>query len=293
MSMKLEKGNFQMKIIKTIEEMKIYSEEQRQSGKVIGFVPTMGYLHEGHISLLERSKKECDITILSIFVNPTQFAPNEDLNKYPRDLERDTELAILTGVNAVFLPEVKEMYPENYSTYVNVEGLTEGLCAKSRPTHFKGVATVVTKLFNITKARKAYFGQKDAQQLLVIKRMVEDLNMDVEIITCKIIREKDGIAKSSRNMYLSMDQRKEAVVLSKSLDEAKRMIEQGERNANIIKKKIQEMMQESKEADVDYIEIVDANSLKAIEEINGKVLIALAVKFGSTRLIDNVIVEVM
>ena len=150
MSMKLEKGNFQMKIIKTIEEMKIYSEEQRQNGKVIGFVPTMGYLHEGHISLLERSKKECDITILSIFVNPTQFAPNEDLNKYPRDLERDTELAILTGVNAVFLPEVKEMYPENYSTYVNVEGLTEGLCAKSRPTHFKGVATVVTKLFNIT-----------------------------------------------------------------------------------------------------------------------------------------------
>ena len=149
MSMKLEKGNFQMKIIKTIEEMKIYSEEQRQNGKVIGFVPTMGYLHEGHISLLERSKKECDITILSIFVNPTQFAPNEDLNKYPRDLERDTELAILTGVNAVFLPEVKEMYPENYSTYVNVEGLTEGLCAKSRPTHFKGVATVVTKLFNI------------------------------------------------------------------------------------------------------------------------------------------------
>ena len=282
-----------MKIIKTIEEMKIYSEEQRQNGKVIGFVPTMGYLHEGHISLLERSKKECDITILSIFVNPTQFAPNEDLNKYPRDLERDTELAILTGVNAVFLPEVKEMYPENYSTYVNVEGLTEGLCAKSRPTHFKGVATVVTKLFNITKARKAYFGQKDAQQLLVIKRMVEDLNMDVEIITCEIIREKDGIAKSSRNMYLSMDQRKEAVVLSKSLDEAKRMIEQGERNANIIKKKIQEMMQESKEADVDYIEIVDANNLKAIEEINGKVLIALAVKFGSTRLIDNVIVEVM
>lgn len=281
-----------MRVIEKISDMKAAVKSQKESGKSIGFVPTMGYLHDGHMSLVRASKMENDFTVMSIFVNPTQFGPNEDYDKYPRDMNRDVRLAEEAGVDIVFAPTVQEMYPDGYKTYVNVEGLTETLCGKSRPGHFRGVTTVVCKLFNIIQPDKAYFGQKDAQQVAVVKKMVKDLNMNLEIIMCPIVREPDGLAMSSRNVYLKPEERKAAVILSRSLFEAEDMIKNGERDkAKIIRHITRKIMSENL-AEIDYVQVVDAENLQEIESINGKVLIAIAARFGGTRLIDNTIVEV-
>ncbi|HOM02811.1 MAG TPA: pantoate--beta-alanine ligase [Acetivibrio sp.] len=281
-----------MRVIETISDLKAIVRTQKSIGRTIGFVPTMGYLHEGHLSLVNMSVHNHDYTIMSIFVNPTQFGPNEDFDRYPRDMERDLRLAEAAGVDVVFAPSVKEMYPDGFKTYVNVEGITEVLCGKSRPGHFRGVTTIVTKLFNIVEPHRAYFGQKDAQQVAVIKKMVKDLNMNVEIITCPIVREEDGLAMSSRNVYLSDEDRKSALILSKSLMESEELIKNGETSGDKIKKYIIDRIQTEKNAQIDYVEVVNADTLESIDEIKGKVLIALAVRFGSTRLIDNIIVEV-
>ncbi|MCX7920684.1 MAG: pantoate--beta-alanine ligase [Clostridia bacterium] len=281
-----------MRVVETINDIRAIVKSQRAAGKSIGFVPTMGCLHEGHISLARESIRENDFTIMSIFVNPTQFGVNEDFDKYPRRLEEDSRMAEEVGVDVIFAPSVKEMYPGSYKTFVNVEGITEVLCGKSRPGHFRGVTTVVSKLFNIVQPDKAYFGQKDAQQVLVIKKMVKDLDMNIDIITCPIVREHDGLAMSSRNVYLSGEERKAALVLSKSLFEAEKMILNGERDCKKILNYINEKIAAENRAQVDYISMVDVESLEEISEIQRNVLIALAVKIGGTRLIDNVIVEV-
>jgi pantoate--beta-alanine ligase len=281
-----------VKVITKISEVKRIILSQKKAGKTIGFVPTMGYLHEGHISLVKASKLENDFTVMSIFVNPTQFGVNEDFSKYPKDLERDSRLAENNGVDIIFAPTSEEMYPDGYKTFVDVEAITEILCGKSRKGHFKGVTTVVNKLFNIIEPDKAYFGQKDAQQVLVIKKMVKDLNMNLEIVTCPLIREADGLALSSRNVYLSLDERKSALVLSKSLVEAENIIKNGERNKDKIITFIKNKINSEKSASIDYVEIVNADNLEDVGEITDRVLIALAVRFGSTRLIDNVIVGV-
>ncbi|NSW89991.1 MAG: pantoate--beta-alanine ligase [Firmicutes bacterium] len=281
-----------MKIIKSIKEMKDIIKQEKTFGKTIGLVPTMGFLHEGHLSLIRTSSSKDDIIIVSIFVNPTQFGPNEDYDKYPRDLKRDVSLAEDAGADLIFAPDVEEMYPQGYKTYVNVENITEVLCGKSRPGHFRGVTTVVAKLFNIIQPDRAYFGLKDAQQYIVIKKMVEDLNMNLEVVPCPIVREADGLAMSSRNIYLSIEERKAALILSKSLFEAEDMVKSGERNAEKILERIYSIISSEKLANIDYIEAVNADTLEKISEIKGKVLIALAVKIGNTRLIDNIIVEV-
>jgi len=281
-----------MEIVKTIKEVREIVLQQQKNGRTVGLVPTMGYLHKGHLSLVETAKRNNDFIVMSIFVNPTQFGKNEDYDKYPRDLERDAQLAESAGVDVIFAPEVGEMYPEDYKTYVNVEGITEILCGKSRPGHFRGVTTIVSKLFNIVKPQRAYFGQKDAQQAAVIKKMVKDLNFDIEIVTCPIVREEDGLAMSSRNVYLDEQQRKSALVLSKALFEAQRQVVEGERSKQKILDNILKMLHTEKSAEIDYVEIVNADTLEEIEEIKGKVLIALAVRFGTTRLIDNIVLEV-
>jgi pantoate--beta-alanine ligase len=281
-----------MKVIEKIKDMKKISKDLIMDGKSIGFVPTMGYLHEGHLSLVRRARKENDIVVVSIFVNPTQFGPNEDFDKYPRDTERDLRLLEAENVDFAFIPSVEEMYPEGYATYVIVERLTEVLCGKSRPGHFRGVATVVTKLFNIVKPTRAYFGQKDAQQFRVLKRMVEDLNMDVEMIEAPIVRESDGLAMSSRNVYLSPEERKQAVALFEALNLAKETIEKGERDVEKIKQIMREWLSKYDKVIIDYIEIVDEKNLTPLSKIEGKVLIAIAAFVGKARLIDNIIVEV-
>lgn len=276
-----------MKVINNINELRDLVREWKKEGLTIGFVPTMGYLHEGHEILIKRASKENDKSIVSIFVNPTQFAPNEDLESYPRDLEKDKELCNRNNVDIIFNPTPEEMYCDDFVTFVNMNGLTEGLCGKSRPTHFRGVCTVVTKLFNIVKADRAYFGEKDAQQLAVIKRLVRDLNIDIEIIGCPIVREEDGLAKSSRNVYLSKDERAAAIVLNRALKEAHRLINNGERNSCIIKKFIEDIISNEELAKVDYVEVVDALNLKKVDIIERDTLIAIAVYIGKTRLIDN------
>jgi pantoate--beta-alanine ligase len=281
-----------MQIIRSIAEMQQVSDELRREGKTIGFVPTMGYLHEGHLSLLRRARELSDKTVLSIFVNPTQFAPNEDLDRYPRDFERDEALARAEGCDILFYPSVEEMYPQPYRTYVTVEEITRVLCGRSRPTHFRGVTTVVSKLFHIVKPHLAVFGQKDAQQAIVIKQMVRDLNFDVEIVVGPIVREPDGLALSSRNVYLSPEERKQAPLLYQSLMKAKEHIENGERDAGQVRKAIESVLQKAPLARVDYIEIVDTRDLKPLNPLQGEVLIALAVFFGRTRLIDNVMVQI-
>jgi pantoate--beta-alanine ligase len=281
-----------MLIIKTIKEIKNIINDNKKQGKTIGFVPTMGFLHEGHLSLIRTAKKENDLVIVSIFVNPTQFGVGEDFEAYPRDLESDAKHSEPAGADVIFCPSVSEMYPESYQTYVEVTEITNNLCGKSRPTHFRGVTTVVNKLFNIVEPHKAYFGQKDAQQVAVIQKMVKDLNMNVEVIPCPIVREADGLAMSSRNTYLNAEQRIAALVLSKSLFKAKDMISKGCINAVEIKETMTEMINKEPLAAIDYIEIVDALSLSDITTIKGTVLIALAVKMGRTRLIDNIVVEV-
>jgi len=281
-----------MRVIERINDLKAIIRSQKLSGKTIGLVPTMGYLHEGHLSLVKASKDDNDFTIMSIFVNPTQFGPQEDFEKYPRDMQRDTKLAESAGVDVIFAPSVFEMYPDGYKTYVDVEKITEVLCGKSRPGHFKGVTTVVCKLFNIVQPDKAYFGQKDAQQVIVINKMVRDLNMGIEIVTCPILREQDGLAMSSRNTYLSSGERNSSVILSKSLFEADQMIKDGERKAENIINHITSRISSEESAQIDYVQILDFNNLESIDNLIGKVLIALAVKFGRTRLIDNIVVEV-
>ncbi|WP_427339374.1 pantoate--beta-alanine ligase [Caloranaerobacter sp. DY30410] len=281
-----------MNIIKSIEEMKNIISDEKAKGKSIGFVPTMGYLHDGHLSLMKRARKENDVVVVSIFVNPKQFGQGEDYEVYPRDIERDSKLAESVGVDYIFAPEVEEMYPEGYNTYVEVLGVTDKLCGASRPGHFRGVTTVVMKLFNIVTPDRAYFGQKDAQQVYVIKQMVRDLNMDVNIISCPIVREHDGLAMSSRNTYLSEEERRQALVLSKSLFWAKDMINKGERDAKTLIEGIKSMINEMPLADIDYVEIIDYDTFREVDKLKGNILIALAVRIGKTRLIDNILVEV-
>ncbi|ADQ45604.1 pantoate/beta-alanine ligase [Caldicellulosiruptor kronotskyensis 2002] len=280
-----------MFVVKKIQEMKDIIKKLKKEGKSIGFVPTMGYLHEGHLSLVRLSKQQNDITIMSIFVNPIQFGPNEDYDRYPRDFERDKSLAEKEGVDYIFYPSVEEMYPEDFKTVVSVKKITEIMCGKSRPGHFDGVATVVLKLFNIVNPDRAYFGQKDAQQLAVIKQMVKDLNLDVEIVPCPIVREQDGLAMSSRNVYLSEEERKSATVLYRALNLAKEMIEKGQKDVSSIKRAMEEMILKEKYTKIDYIEFVNNDTFEIISKVEGKVLIALAVFVGKARLIDNIVVE--
>ncbi len=280
-----------------IKEISVLRSEikKRNDGKDIkvGFVPTMGYLHSGHISLIEAAKKENDLVVVSIFVNPTQFAVGEDLESYPKDIEKDYKASIEAGADIVFNPEASEMYGSDDSTFVIVEGdITKQLCGKSRPTHFKGVTTVVAKLFNIVNPTNAYFGQKDAQQVAVIEKMVRDLNFDVNIVTCELVREEDGLALSSRNFYLTDEQRTEALILSKSLLKVKEMFLNGERNVERLKDFLESNIKTSDISEIDYVEILDAKTLIEISDINEKALVALAVKFGKTRLIDNIYLEV-
>jgi len=273
--------------------MQEFSNEAKNAGKKINFVPTMGYLHQGHLTLMKEAGKNCDILVVSIFVNPLQFGVGEDYEEYPRDLTRDVQLAESVKVDIIFAPTVKDMYPSGYATFVNAETITEVMCGASRPGHFKGVTTVVNKLFNIVQPKEAYFGQKDAQQVTVIERMAADLNMPIEIVRVPIVREEDGLAMSSRNVYLSTEARKQAVVLNRSLIKAKDLIMAGERNKEKIYQLIQETINSAPLAEIDYIEIRDGLNLQSQEEtLTGQVLIALAVRFGKTRLIDNIEVEV-
>jgi len=274
------------------DEMYLYVKEVKRQGKEIALVPTMGYLHEGHLSLIKAARKECDVVITSIFVNPMQFGEGEDYQEYPRDLSRDSALAEKAGADIIFAPPVSQMYPKGYHTFVNVEYLTEHLCGSSRPGHFKGVATVVLKLFHIVQPDRAYFGQKDAQQVTVIEQMVKDLNVPVKIVRVPIVREQDGLAMSSRNVYLNEKERKQAPILFQSLKKAEQLVLQGEKNAQQIKKYISEHISQAPLAQIDYVEIVDGSTIQPIETLAGKVLIALAVRFGKTRLIDNIILEV-
>lgn len=276
-----------MKTANTIKEVRETVKEWRKQGLSIGFVPTMGYLHEGHMSLIERAAKENDKVVVSVFVNPTQFGPNEDLDNYPRSLERDTETCEKSGANLVFFPEASEMYFEDKSTSVSVSGLTTLLCGAKRPGHFDGVCLVVSKFFNIVTPDRAYFGEKDAQQLAVIKRFVRDLNFDIEIIGCPIVREYDGLAKSSRNTYLSEEERKAALILSRSLNKAKEALSNGETSSNTIKELIINSISTEPLAKIDYVEVVDSLSLSPVENITSPILVAIAVYIGKTRLIDN------
>jgi len=280
-----------LEIVKSVKEMKELILEQKALGKTIGFVPTMGYLHEGHISLVKQAVMSNDIVVMSIYVNPTQFGANEDLDKYPRDFEGDCKLAEKEGVDFVFFPANEEMYPNGYNTYINVEGITEVLCGAVRPGHFRGVCTVVAKLFNIVMPDVAYFGQKDAQQVIVIKRMVSDLNINVKVEVCPIVREADGLAMSSRNSYLKPDERSAAIVLYRALSGVKRLIETGESDAGRLKEHIYEIIRKEKLASIEYAEIRNAEDLSDTQNIKGNVLIALAVKIGKTRLIDNIIIN--
>ena len=263
------------------------AESLRQSGKIIGFVPTMGYLHDGHLSLIHIARQRADVVIISIFVNPTQFGQNEDLGKYPRDLKRDEKLAVEAGTDIIFYPSEENMYPGGYRTYVSVEKITEVLCGASRPNHFRGVTTVCAKLFNTVKPHFAVFGQKDAQQAVVIQRMVTDLNLELEIVVGPIVREKDGLAMSSRNTYLTPDQRQDALSLYQSLHLARSMIDGGERDTGILIKAMQELIQSKNNTRVDYIQIVHPETLQSLDRIQENALIALAVFVGDTRLIDN------
>ncbi|RKX48544.1 MAG: pantoate--beta-alanine ligase [Thermotogae bacterium] len=280
-----------MVIVEKVKDMKKLSEKYLKENKTIGFVPTMGFLHEGHLSLVRRAREENDIVVVSIFVNPTQFGPNEDYESYPRDFERDVKLLKELNVDVVFHPPVEEMYPKDFSTYVEETKLSRYLCGKSRPGHFRGVCTIVTKLFNIVRPTRAYFGQKDAQQFRVIKRMVRDLNMDVELVECPIVREHDGLAMSSRNIYLSDDERAQALALYNSLKLAENLIKSGERDAEVVKNAMKEFLSRYDKVKIDYVEIVDEETLEPVKHIEGKVIVAIACWVGKARLIDNVIVQ--
>lgn len=279
-------------ILRTIAETKDYLNKARKAKKTIGLVPTMGFLHKGHLTLMEEARKKCDLVIASIFVNPLQFGVGEDFEEYPRDLTKDVELAKGVGVEAIFAPEVKEMYPKGYATFVDLEKVTEPLCGRSRPGHFRGVATVVTKLFNIIQPDFAYFGQKDAQQVMVIRTMATDLNMNLEIVTVPIVREEDGLAMSSRNVYLNPQERQQAVVLYQSLQKAKEAVIAGESNPEKVINILEDLIKSKPLAQLEYAEILSLPDLANLTVIQGQILLALAVRFGKTRLIDNMLLEV-
>lgn len=279
-----------MQIIKKIDELRPIIKAWKREGKTVGLVPTMGYLHEGHKSLIDRAVAENDHVVVSDFVNPTQFGPNEDFESYPRDINADAALCEKAGADIIFNPEPEEMY-DNALTFVDMNKITKVLCGKTRPIHFSGVCTVVSKLFNIVTPDRAYFGQKDAQQLCVIRKMVKDMNFDIEIVGCPIIRESDGLAKSSRNTYLNADERKAALCLSRSLAIGKEMIEKGEIYAAKVKSAIISEIEKEPLAKIDYVELVDWNNLESIDTVKKPLLCAMAVYIGKTRLIDNFIME--
>ncbi|MBQ4330574.1 MAG: pantoate--beta-alanine ligase [Spirochaetaceae bacterium] len=281
-----------MDITTTIAQTRKYIKEWRSQGLTIGLVPTMGYLHDGHASLIRQARESCQKVVVSIFVNPMQFGANEDLSTYPRDLEADSRLCERLGVDVIFHPEPEEMYAPGFCSFVDMDGLTKELCGRSRPIHFRGVCTVVSKLFNIVTPNKAFFGQKDAQQLAVIRRMVTDLNMDIEIVGCPIVREEDGLARSSRNVYLSPEERQAALVLSKTIALGQRMVQEGVRNSGKLVQTMKEAIAQEPLARIDYVEAVSMDTIQPVETIQGRVLVAMAVFIGKTRLIDNFIVEV-
>ncbi|MDW8329364.1 MAG: pantoate--beta-alanine ligase [Candidatus Bipolaricaulota bacterium] len=281
-----------MLITRTISETRAAIAQARAQGKRIGFVPTMGYLHEGHLKLIDIAKEHSDFVVVSIFVNPTQFGPKEDFAAYPRDFERDRRLCEGRGADLIFAPEVSEMYPERSLITFQIERLADHLCGARRPGHFNGVVLVVSKLFNIVQPDVAVFGQKDAQQLIIIKRLVQDLNFPVKIISAPTVREHDGLAMSSRNVYLSPEQRAQSTVLYQSLQRARGLIESGERDAKKIISEIQKLIATASEAKIDYIEIVNVRDLQPVERLDGQILIALAVYFGKARLIDNIVLEI-
>lgn len=280
-----------MKIVNTINEVREAVKAWHKQGLTVGLVPTMGYLHEGHASLIAKASKENDRVVVSDFVNPIQFAPNEDLASYPRDIDRDAKVCEENGADIIFHPTPEEMYHKDFSTFVDITGPSEELCGKSRPIHFRGVCTVVSKLFLIASPDRAYFGQKDAQQLAVIKRMVRDLNFDIEIVGCPIIREADGLAKSSRNTYLSPEERKAAVILHKALEKGKELVLNGEKSAKAVIDTVTQIINSEPLAKIDYVQVVDFPNIKVVEDINGDILTAVAVYIGKTRLIDNFIIE--
>ena len=277
-----------MKVVTSVAGLKALARQWKKEGKKVGFVPTMGYLHEGHLNLVRESKKRTSVTVVSIFVNPTQFGPSEDFKKYPKDLEKDSAFLAKDGVDCLFFPDAAEIYPPGYRTYVEVRGLQDRLCGKSRPGHFQGVVTVVLKLFDIIGPDLAFFGAKDAQQVLIIEKMAADLDLDVEVVTCPLVREPDGLALSSRNAYLSPEERKAALVLSISLRWAERAISAGERDATKVIAGIRAAIEAQPLARIDYVEAVDPVNLEPLAEIRGDVLLVLAVFIGSTRLIDNI-----
>ncbi len=281
-----------MKIISSLPFLREQVRNIRKTDKRIGFVPTMGYLHNGHLSLIQKAREENDFVIISIYVNPLQFGPKEDLEKYPCDLKRDKKLVQSEGVDIIFTPEVEEVYSTNFSTFVNVEGLTEGLCGVSRPDHFKGVTTIVTKLFNMVQPDRAYFGQKDAQQALVIRRLTKDLNFPIQIKILPTIREKDGLAMSSRNVYLSPKERDTAPLLYQSLLLAEKIIKNGEKDRQVVLSEIIRFLSKESRISIDYLEIVDTEVLKPLSNLKGEILIAGAILIGNIRLIDNIILEV-
>jgi len=282
-----------MEIYSNGKELRDLLKNLKKEGKSVGFVPTMGFLHEGHKSLMVKARRENDILVASVFVNPTQFGPGEDLEAYPRNIDGDKEIMQSAGVDYIFYPTVEEMYPNGYNTYVNVEGsLTTRMCGASREGHFKGVATVVSKLFNLCVPDRAYFGMKDAQQVSVIQRMVEDMNFDLEIVPCPIVRESDGLALSSRNVYLDEQQRKDALVLSRSLARAREMIGEGILDAHLIHDEMKALVDEITYTKIDYIEILNAKTLEPLQLVTGDVLIALAVWVGKPKLLDNIRLEV-
>ncbi len=280
-----------METVKTVQQMIDLARVWHKQGKRVGLVPTMGYLHQGHLSLAKAARKDCDIVVMSIFVNPTQFGPNEDYDSYPRDLARDQELAASVGVDYIFAPQPSDMYPNGYSTFVNIEGVTESLCGAKRPGHFRGVATVISKLFHIIQPERAYFGQKDGQQVAVLRRMVKDLNIPVDLIAVPIVREEDGLALSSRNVYLTPEQRQQAVVLSQGLAKAKALFAGGERQADHLTKAVIDQIQTASLANIDYVQLVDGETMAPILQVEKTAMLAVAVYFGNTRLIDNVLLE--
>ena len=276
-----------MKMIESAKAMQALSESLRNQGKIVTFVPTMGYFHEGHLNLMREARKRGDCVVISIYVNPTQFGPNEDFEQYPRDFERDRAMAESVGVDVIYYPSNQEMYPPHYQTYVTVEEVTDNLCGLSRPGHFRGVATVCAKLFNAVKPHITVFGKKDFQQLAVIKRMVLDLNMDLDVVGMATTREPDGLAMSSRNIYLSAEERISALSLSRSLKMAKELFDQGERDAAIIIGKVKSLIESHPFTKIDYVQICDTTTMKDAARLDGECVLALAVRVGKTRLIDN------
>ncbi len=280
-----------MQIISSIEQMQRICQNKRQNGLEIGLVPTMGYLHQGHISLMEQAVKETDFRVATIFVNPSQFGPNEDLDRYPRDLDADMAKAEKAGVDILFCPQAEEIYPPGYATYISPEHLENRLCGKSRPGHFRGVCTICLKLFNIVQPHRAYFGKKDAQQFLILKRLVKDLNLNIEIIGLPIIREEDGLAMSSRNVYLSEEERKQALCLSRGLKRAQDAYKHGQKDSATLLGLVNDVIEQAPLGKIDYLELVDREAFLPLKTIDQPALLAIAVYFGKTRLIDNIMLD--